>query len=59
MLKLAFEIVGNRGNRLQTIHYSFSEVPADHVNGFKPRIADERVGYFTTAFLRPEQVQGR
>ncbi len=47
-IEIAFEIVGNRG-RLQTIHYSFSEVPAT-TNGFKPREADERVGYFTTAF---------
>lgn len=47
-VELAFEIVGN-GGRLQTIHYSFSEVPATS-NGFKARPADERVGYFTTAF---------
>lgn len=47
-VEIAFEIVGNRG-QLQTIHYSFSEVPAAS-NGFKPREADERVGYFTTAY---------
>ena len=47
-VELAFEIVGNAG-RLQTIHYSFSEVPSSS-NGFKARLADERVGYFTTAF---------
>ena len=47
-VELAFEIVGN-GGRLQTIHYSFSEVPAS-TGAFKPRIADERVGYFTTAY---------
>ncbi|QDV55132.1 zinc-dependent metalloprotease [Rosistilla oblonga] len=47
-VELAYEIVGSRG-QLQTIHYSFSEVPATS-NGFKPRKADERVGYFTTAF---------
>ena len=47
-VEIAFEIVGSR-NRLQTIHYSFSEVPATN-NGFKPREADERVGYFTTSF---------
>lgn len=47
-VEIAFEIVGGQ-NRLQTIHYSFSEVPAT-TNGFKPRDADERVGYFTTAF---------
>jgi hypothetical protein len=47
-VEIAFEIVGLR-NRLQTIHYSFSEVPATS-NGFKPREADERVGYFTTSY---------
>ncbi len=47
-VELAFEIVGMAG-RLQTIHYSFSEVPVSS-NGFKPRAADERIGYFTTAF---------
>ncbi len=47
-VEVAFEIVGN-GGRLQTIHYSFSEVPPTN-SGFKPRPADERVGYFTTSF---------
>ena len=30
------------------IHYSFSEVPLN--NGYRPRLADERVGYFITAY---------
>lgn len=47
-VELAFEIVGNRG-RLQTLHYSFSEVPSTS-GGFKPRKADERIGYFTTSY---------
>lgn len=47
-VELAFEVVGN-GGRLQTLHYSFSEVPATS-SGFKPRKADERIGYFTTAY---------
>lgn len=47
-VELAFEIVG-LGGRLQTLHYSFSEVPKA-TSGFKPRKADERVGYFTTSF---------
>ncbi len=47
-VEIAFEIVGGSG-RFQTIHYSFSEVPSAS-SGFKPRAADERVGYFTTAF---------
>lgn len=47
-VELAFEIVGN-GGKLQTLHYSFSEVPAPTA-GYKPRKADERIGYFTTAY---------
>ncbi|WP_419195088.1 zinc-dependent metalloprotease [Novipirellula herctigrandis] len=47
-VEIAFEIVGNAG-KLQTIHYSFSEVPSTR-NGFKPREADERIGFFTTSF---------
>ncbi len=47
-VEVAFEIVGG-GGQLQTIHYSFSEVPSV-IPASKPRKADERVGYFTTSF---------
>ncbi len=47
-VEIAFEIVALRG-KLQTIHYSFSEVKPTTA-GFKPRAADERIGYFTTSF---------
>jgi hypothetical protein len=47
-VEVAFEVVG-AGNRLQSLHYSFSEVPTPS-NGFKPRIADGRIGYFTTSY---------
>lgn len=30
------------------VHYSFLEVPVN--NGYRPRLADERVGYFLTAY---------
>ncbi|MDJ0557397.1 MAG: zinc-dependent metalloprotease [Microcoleaceae cyanobacterium MO_207.B10] len=30
------------------VHYSFSEIPIN--NGYQPRIADERVGYFISAY---------
>lgn len=46
-IEIAYEIVGG-GGKLQTIHYSFSEVPEQ--SGYKPRKADQRVGYFTTGF---------
>jgi hypothetical protein len=45
--ELAFEIVGE-GGKLQSLHYSLSEVPEN--NGYRPRKADERVGYFTTDY---------
>ncbi len=45
--ELAFEVVAG-GGKLQTIHYSYSEVPED--SGYKPRKADQRVGYFVTNF---------
>lgn len=54
-IELALEVVGNRG-RLQTLHYSFSEVPSPS-NGFKPRVADERIGYFTTAYTDLSQYE--
>lgn len=46
-VEIAYEVVGAAG-KLQTLHYSFSEVPSG--GSFKPRKADERVGYFTTAY---------
>lgn len=47
-VEVAMEIV-NRSGKLQIVHYSFSQVP-DSREGYKPRPADQRVGYFTTAF---------
>lgn len=36
------------GSRLQQFHYSISLIPES--TGYKPRVADERVGYFTTVY---------
>ncbi|MCH2143300.1 MAG: zinc-dependent metalloprotease [Phycisphaerales bacterium] len=36
-----------RNGRLATVAYSIAEIPEN--TGYKPRVADERVGYFTTA----------
>ena len=47
-VEIAIEVVGS-GGRFQTLHYSFSEVPSPS-SGFKPRKADQRVGYFITEF---------
>jgi hypothetical protein len=46
-LEVAFEMPTSGGN-FKTIHYSISEVPER--GSYKPRKADERVGYFTTSF---------
>ncbi len=46
-IELAFE-VPTLGGRLQTLHYSISEIPKS--TGYKPRQADTRVGYFTTYY---------
>ena len=45
--EVAFEVVA-AGGKLQTLHFSFSEVPEE--NGYRPRKADQRVGYFLTNF---------
>ncbi|MCH2372879.1 MAG: zinc-dependent metalloprotease [Planctomycetes bacterium] len=46
-VELAFE-VPMRSGILKTLHYSISRIPDR--TGYKPRYADERVGYFTTAY---------
>jgi hypothetical protein len=46
-IELSFEVPTTNG-RLQTLHYSISEIPKNP--GYKTRKADERVGYFTTGF---------
>jgi hypothetical protein len=46
-VELAFEVPTASG-RLQTLHYSISEIPPN--TGYKPRRADTRVGYFTTSY---------
>jgi hypothetical protein len=46
-VELSYEVpVGN--GQLKTIHYSISTIPEN--TGYKPRRADERVGYFTTHY---------
>ncbi len=40
--------VPTRNGQLQTLHYSISLIPDN--TGYTPRVADERVGFFTTAY---------
>lgn len=47
-VELAFELP-MRDGVLKTLHYSISEITPNPA--YKPRVADERVGYFTTAFM--------
>ncbi len=53
-LEVAFEIPMRDGT-LKTLHYSISEIVPNPA--FKPRRADERVGYFTTSYLDLGQYQ--
>ncbi|MEZ5304422.1 MAG: zinc-dependent metalloprotease [Verrucomicrobiales bacterium] len=36
--------------QLRTLHYSISRIPDAAKSGYKPRVADERIGYFTTYY---------
>lgn len=47
-VELRFEVPARDG-RLLTMHYSVSVLPES--TGYRPREADNRVGYFTTAYL--------
>jgi hypothetical protein len=46
-IEVAFEVPTSNG-RLQKLHYSISKIPG--TPGYRPRKADERVGYFTTGY---------
>ena len=46
-IELAWELPDGNG-KLQTLYYSISEIPAS--TGYSPRVADQRIGYFTTSY---------
>jgi hypothetical protein len=46
-IEVAFEVPSSRGS-LKKLHYSVSEIPTS--TGYKPRVADQRVGFFTTSY---------
>ncbi len=46
-VELAFEFPV-AGGQLRAFHYSISVIPEN--TGYRPRVADERVGYFTTSY---------
>jgi ribosomal protein S7 len=47
--------VPDLGGLLKTFHYSISNIKG--TPGFRPREADERLGYFTTTYRGPGQVR--
>ncbi len=54
--------VPTAGGQLKTLHYSFSLIPDK--TGYEPRVADTRVGYFTTGYtdlgkFKPNEVRTR
>lgn len=46
-IEVAFELPVMAG-QLKTLHYSISLIPDN--TGYQPRVADQRVGYFTTSY---------
>ena len=46
-IEVAFEVPMSNGN-LKTLHYSISRIRG--TDGYKPRKADQRIGYFTTSY---------
>ncbi|MEZ6058964.1 MAG: zinc-dependent metalloprotease [Planctomycetaceae bacterium] len=46
-IEVEFEVPSSRGN-LKKLHYSISDIPDN--TGYKPREADQRVGFFTTTY---------
>ena len=46
-IEIAWEMPDASG-KLQTLYYSISEIPAS--TGYQPRVADQRIGYFTTSY---------
>ena len=48
-IELAFELpFQHEDGKLKTLHFSISEIPDN--TGYQPRQADDRVGFFTTAY---------
>ena len=46
-VEVAFEVPMSNGT-LKTLHYSISEIKGS--KDYKPRVADQRIGYFTTSY---------
>lgn len=47
-VEIAFEVPDSSGI-LKVLHYSISDIPDS--TGYQPRVADSRVGFFTTSYV--------
>lgn len=47
-VEIAFEVPSSSGGALKILHYSISDIPDS--TGYQPRVADSRVGFFTTTY---------
>ncbi len=47
-IEVAFEVPSSDRSVLKILHYSISDIPDN--SGYQPRVADSRVGFFTTSY---------
>ncbi len=47
-VEISFEVPSTEGGTLKILHFSISNIPDN--TGYKPRVADSRVGFFTTSY---------
>lgn len=47
-VEIAFEVPSTDNGALKILHFSISDIPDS--TGYQPRVADSRVGYFTTTY---------
>lgn len=48
-IEISFEVPSSENNVLKVLHYSISDIPDN--TGYQPRVADSRVGFFTTSYV--------
>ena len=48
-VEISFEVPSSDNNVLKVLHYSISDIPDN--TGYQPRVADSRVGFFTTSYV--------
>jgi len=48
-VEISFEVPSSDNNVLKVLHYSISDIPDN--TGYQPRVADSRIGFFTTSYV--------